>query len=315
MSGAGTGLPVGPVTALVADPRNSAACATQNTCRFYAAVTSPGNPQATGIVYVSNTSGQSWQAVFTQATPILGGGTNYINSAPANDFQLVPKLAAGPSGSVAIAIANAPSSGNNQELKALYLSQDSGGSWSALKVPDTNKGVHQAVVNLAVAIDTSNTSIVYVTGDGIPQSPYTIPAFRVQGQTATSLTFANTADNSTAHSDSRVLVMDAAGNLLMGSDGGIYMRTNPQSDNGIWTGFNTSTLQIREPYAVAYGANAQRLIVAAQDTGIGIQSATGSALFNAIQGADGINAVVSDRTFPIKASITILSTISAISVG
>jgi autotransporter-associated beta strand protein len=287
---AGTGLPAGPVTALVADPQNSANCGTQNSCTFYASITSPTNPQATGV-YRSNNSGQTWSAVFTSATAV-SGGSNYI--ATATD-QLVPKLATGPNGSIAIAIANAPASGN-QQLQALYLSQNSGGSWSALAVPVTNAGVNQAAVNLAIAIDPSNTSIVYVAGDGLPVSPFTVPAFRVQGNVATSITDSHTSNSSTAHSDARVLMV-ASGNLLMGSDGGIYMRSNPQSDNGAWTGFNTSTLQIREPNAVAYGANAKRLIVAAQDTGIGIQSAPNNPLYNAIQGADGINAVVSDKTF------------------
>jgi hypothetical protein len=282
----GSGLPSGPVTALVADPRNSGVCATQNSCTFYAGVTSPSSPQATGI-YISNNSGQTWQAVFTNSTAV-SGGTNYLASAT---DQLVPKLATGPNGSVVIAIANAPSN-DQQELKALYLSQSMGASWSALAVPPTNKGVQQAVVNLAVAIDPTNTSIVYVAGDGIPQQPFTLAAFRVQGQTSTSLT-----NNSTAHSDARALVIDAAGNLLMGGDGGIYMRSSPQSDNGTWTGFNTSTLQNREPFVAAYGANAHRLIVAAQDTGVAIQSAPNSVLFNAIQPADGQNAAVSDSTF------------------
>jgi autotransporter-associated beta strand protein len=307
VSGAlGSGLPTGPVTALVADPGNSGSCGRQNTCTFYASITSPSNPQATGV-YISNNSGQSWSAVFTSATAV-SGGTNVI--AGSTTYQLVPKLAAGPNGSVAIAIAEIqpfPTSSscvppasvncNGQHMTGLYLSQNSGGSWSALAVPVTNAGVRQAVVNLAVAIDPSNTSTVYVAGDGLPVSPFTVPAFRVQGNTATSITDSHTSNSSTAHSDARVLVIDAAGNLLMGSDGGVYMRSNPQSDNGAWTGLNTSTLQIREPSMVAYGANAKRLIFAAQDTGIATQSAPNSALFNAIQGADGVNVAVSDKTF------------------
>ena len=124
------------------------------------------------------------------------------------------------------------------------------------------------------------------------------PAFRVQGNQFTSLTGQFSSNGSTAHADARAFVFDAAGNLLMGGDGGIYMRSNPQSNNGAWTSFNTSTLQIREPYAVAYGANAKRLIVAAQDTGVAIQSASNSVLYNAIQPGDGVTAVVSDKTFP-----------------
>ena len=290
---AGSGLPTGPVTALVADPNNATTCGSLNTCSYYAAVTSPTNPRAAGV-YISSNSGQTWAAVFTSAT-VVSGGSNYV--AGASD-QLVAKLAAGPNGSVAIAIANSTPSGNNQ-LQSLYLSQNKGASWSALAVPVVSYApINQAVVNLAVAIDPKDTSIVYVAGDGLQSSPFSIAAFRVQGKTPTSITDAYTSNNSTAHSDARTLVFDAAGNLLMGSDGGIYLRSNPESNNGAWTGLNSDTLQIREPNQVAYGANARRMIVAAQDTGIAYQSAPNSAAYTAIQGADGVNAVVSDRTFP-----------------
>lgn len=82
---ASQGLPAGPVTALVADPRNGSNCAAQRSCTFFASVTSPGDPQATGI-YKSTNSGSSWSPVFTSATPISGGGTNYINSPGASDY-------------------------------------------------------------------------------------------------------------------------------------------------------------------------------------------------------------------------------------
>jgi autotransporter-associated beta strand protein len=283
---ASQGLPAGPVTALVADPQNASNCAAQRSCTFFASVTSPGSPQATGV-YISRNSGHNWSPVFTSTTPV-SGGTNYINSAPASDHQLVPKLAAGPNGSVAIAIANGPNTAG-AELKALYLSQNSGASWSALAVPVFDAGVKQGIVNLAVAIDRTNTSIVYVTEGGINATPFTVPAFRVQGQTATSITLANTSNGSTAHSDSRGLVVDAAGNLWMTSDGGVYMRSNPQSDNGAWTGFNAGTLQAQETYGVAYDSLNKRLVAAMQDTGAALQSAPGSQLWTALIGADGTN--------------------------
>lgn len=295
------GLPTGPVTALVADPQNAGNCGTQNSCTFYASVTSASTPSATGV-YISHNSGQTWTPVFTSATAVIGG-TNVITGA--TTFQLVPKLAAGPNGSVAIAIAELQPSAsasscvqpncNGQQLTGLYLSQNGGSSWAALAVPATNKGVQQAAVNLAVAIDATNTSIVYVTGDGIENSPFTVAAFRVQGNTATSITLARTSNGSSAHSDSRGLVVDSAGNLWMTSDGGVYMRSSPQSDNGAWTGFNTSTLQVQETYSVAYDSLNKRLAAAMQDTGVALQSATGSPLWLALAGADGTNVVINSR--------------------
>ena len=268
-----SGLPAGAVTALVADPSSSST--------FYASITSPTDHKSAGV-YVTTNSGATWTPVFTRTTPVSGG--NVIDSATA---QVVIKLATGPNGSVAIAALE------GGDLKGLYLSQNSGAAWSRLATPVTNTE-GQGNVNLALAIDPANTSTVYIAGDAGNDSPYYAPTFRVQGNTATSLTPSN---GSNVHADARALVFDAAGNLLFGGDGGIYLRTNPQSDSGTWQGMNTSTLQIREPYAVAYGANAGRFIVAAQDTGVAIQSAPNSVFFNAIQPADGVNAVVSDTTF------------------
>ena len=284
---AGAGLPSGPVTALVANPQNATNCGALKDCTFYASVTSANTPSTTGV-YVSHDSGQTWSAVFTSAT-LVSGGTNVVTGA--TTYQLVPKLAAGPNGSIAIAIAQvqpSPPQGNGQQLTGLYLSQNGGGSWSALKVPDVNKGVMQGAVNLAVAIDPKNSSIVYVTGDGIVNTPYTVPAYRVQGQNAASITLNGTSDDSTVHSDSRAIAFDAAGNLWLGTDGGIYMRSNPESSNGSWTGANTSTLQVAEVYSVAYDSLTKRFATAMQDMGVALQSTTGSPQWSALTGADGL---------------------------
>jgi hypothetical protein len=90
-------------------------------------------------------------------------------------------------------------------------------------------------------------------------------------------------------------VVDAAGNLWMTSDGGVYMRSNPQSDNGAWTGFNTSTLQVQETYSVAYDSLNKRLAAAMQDTGVALQSAPGSPLWAALAGADGTNVLINGK--------------------
>jgi len=287
------GLPAGPVTSLVADPTNPTT--------FYAAVTSPDDPQAASV-YVTHDAGQSWAPVFTAATTVAGGA-NYVAGAT---NQPVIKLATGPHGSVAIAVVqfNPSECWYCSTLAGLYLSQNGGGSWSALAVPNTNDYTQSALSTLGVAIDPRNTSIVYVAGDAtectpnVPPCPYVAPAFRVQGHVATPLNRDFTADGSAIHADARVLVVDPEGNLLLGGDGGIYRRTDPTSDKGAWTGFNTDTLQIREVYAVAYGANAHRMVVAAQDGGTAIQSAPNSPLYITVQPYDGLTALVSDRTFP-----------------
>jgi photosystem II stability/assembly factor-like uncharacterized protein len=142
-----SGLPRGPVSALVADPSSPST--------FYASVTSPSDPSRTGV-YMTTNSGATWTAVFTSATPV-SGGTNIISGATAH---LIPRLAAGPNGSVAIGLAQFVQIGSSSgyELKALYLSQNGGGSWSGLALPPTSSDL-QAETNLVLAIDPTNDRI------------------------------------------------------------------------------------------------------------------------------------------------------------
>jgi len=269
----------GPVTSLVADPTNSA--------RFYAAVTSANNPNQTAI-YVSNDTGANWTAVFSTNTQISGGATNII--ANGTGHQLVPKLAAGPAGSVAIAFVDVASS-TDKQISALYLSGDSGTSWSRLATPAANPG-KQGVVNLTLAIDPTNTNIVYVAGDASNTAPFMVAAFRVQGNTSTPLIGG---DGSSVHADARAAFFLSGNQLLVSTDGGIYVRTNPQSGSGIWQGLN-GNLSGFEPYNVAFDANSKRLVVAAQDNGTSLQGAPGSNVYLPINSGDGVVAVINDRT-------------------
>ena len=92
------------------------------------------------------------------------------------------------------------------------------------------------------------------------------------------------------------MVFDASGRMVFGGDGGIYLRTNPSSANGVWTGLNTSTLSVREIYGIAYDGVSKRMIVASQDTGTAFQAGPNSSNYNAIGQGDGANAVVNDRS-------------------
>ena len=119
-----------------------------------------------------------------------------------------------------------------------------------------------------------------------------------------SLTDGATANGSTVHADARTMVFDASGRLVFGGDGGIYLRSNPTSANGIWTGLNTSTLSVREIYGIAYDGVSKRMIVASQDTGTAFQAGPNTPNYNAIGGGDGANAIVNDRGSRWKASST-----------
>ena len=67
----------------------------------------------------------------------------------------------------------------------------------------------------------------------------------------------------------RLISFDASGNLILTSDGGVYLRNNPQG-SGAWQGLN-GNLDAFEGYVVAYDANSKRVAIAAQDNGVSLQ--------------------------------------------
>lgn len=284
LSGGSSGLPNGPVTSIVGDPAN--------TSKLYAAVTAPDQTnagRASTAIYVSNDTGATWTQIFnsTQSAGVINTST-----------QTAIRLAAGPNGSLAAGVIDLSTS----KVVGLFWSGNSGSTWTTLTAPNLNPGA-QASPNFAIAIDPNNKNLIYVTGDAHQVSPFTVTAFRVNAlaDTATPLTDQNgvahfTANGSTAHADSRSLAFDGSGNLLMSSDGGIYLRTQPQTSAGVWQQLNNSGLSLFEAYSVAYDANSKRLAVAAQDNGVTIQSAPGSVFYNAVYGADGTNVVINDKT-------------------
>src|SRR5262249_41619170 len=294
--GVGTGLTNGPVSSVVGVPNNPN--------RLYAAVTAP-TPNAAGnastALFVSNDIGATWTQVFGAAQ---AGGLISPN------FQTVLKVASAPGGALAVgivAIAVDPTTHVTAGTAiGLFWSGNSGATWTPLPTPALNTippgPLGQAPVNFAIAIDPKNTNLVYVSGDSIAASPFTVTAFRIDANTlaVSSITDGNTGNGSTVHSDSRAITFDANGRLILTSDGTIYARTNPQNDTGVWTRLS-GNISAFEVYSVAYDAVGKRLITAAQDNGVTIQSARNAPVWNAVLGADGINTFVNDVTLAATA--------------
>jgi autotransporter-associated beta strand protein len=247
---------------------------------YYVAITA--DTTANSGVFRSVNGGATWTEVL--ATGSAGG-------VPAG------RLAIAPNGAVAVALFDQSSTGATAgKLTGVQLSQD-GTTWTALtSVPQVNPG-GQAGANLSIAVDPTNTNIVYIAGDGLPDA-VTISAYRLtlQGGTTTvqQITDSGTANNSTIHADSRAFAF-SAGRLLLSSDGGIYALTNPQTATGAWTSLN-GNLSLREAYTVAYDAVSHRLLVAAQDTGIAYQNVPLGTTFAPVGGGDGLVAAINDRT-------------------
>jgi outer membrane autotransporter protein len=311
-----SGLPSGPVTSLVADPSNNNI--------FYAAV-KPVTTGSSPSIYQGTLSGSGSSASISWT--LVPSASQFSTG----DFL---RLAAGPNGSLAVGVivqctTTAPCSstktGGNTSgfaVGSLLWSPTPGtsSSWATIAAPSGSSwqqslnNIAQASVNFAIAIGPSSqtaSQTVYVSGDEAPPPSGsmigTLPVYSITCNstnnnntcsTATSITGSNTSDNSNAHTDSRALVIiptgSAAGQLLLGSDGGIYQQTSPQGTTGQWLQ-SLNNLQTGESYVVAYGANAQALLVARQDNGIALQ--TNNLSYRGVQGADGHTAAVNDTTF------------------
>jgi autotransporter-associated beta strand protein len=297
VSGTG-GLPPGAVSSLIADPSNPKT--------LFAAVKNSNDNIGTSV-YMSKDGGTTWTPFFTHAD---SHGT--ITS---SGDQTVITLAAGPNGSVAVAVSDLghpanPAMGITKQDAALVgvfmaSSQTSTPTWTRFPgAPNVVSGLGQTPVNLHIAIDPNNSSLVYLSGDagGNGVALYRVD-FSNLSKLPVSLTFEGTPPN-TAHSDSRSLSFDKSGNLIMSSDGGIYLLSNPAGlggGTGTWSGLN-GNLAVFEGYTVAYDANSKRVGIAAQDNGVALQSAqgsatySGSAIFTPINGGDGTNIAINDRS-------------------
>jgi hypothetical protein len=280
-------LPSGPVTSLVGVPGSPGT--------LYAAVTaSSASTYAQTGVYVTTDTGASWKKVFSMSDSGL------IQSSS----QTVIKLATSPSGAVAIGLMNLESTPTvKPSVTGLFWSNNPGpGSWTSLGAPPakTLNEIGQVPVNFAIAIDPKKPNMVYFSGDETEKAPdFTVPAYRVDA-TASSPQFTSivgpgfAANGTTTHSDSRSLAFDAKGNLILASDGGVYLRTSPESSAGGWQ-FLNGNLSNFQSYKVAYDSLNKRLAVPGQDNGVSLQSSTGSPRWDAQGPADGINVAFNSK--------------------
>ncbi len=290
----------GPVTSLAADPAKPGT--------YYAAAVPAAGQNAT--VWASKNYGKTWDALFTQNNSDNGSGK------VVGATTQILRVAAGPNGSVAVGVAN--TSGNGAAAQGVFLYDATTMTWASLKMPAVlidparpalgtfgiNTG-NQAATDFAVAVDPSNPKIVYVAGDtqdlalpdqppnGIGSTGYFATVFRLQlaadgTSNFTALTNDFALSGTAPHADSRVITFDPSGNLLMSADGGLYVRSNPQSNLGLWNGMNTG-LQLLEAYKAAYDPVTGSILAAAQDNATPVQLVPGSLAWTAYTSGDGFN--------------------------
>lgn len=320
---AGSGLPPGPTSALVGDPKDPH--------RFYVAVTGTSNTS----VYSSTDNGATWHPIFTAAN-----ANGSINA----DTKTYLRLASGPGGSVLVGVISSKADGASSQLSNAFLSQNYGESWTDLstaldqaavssggevkgsKSPAqrlnealagydpsnpsmlVNPGL-QGLLHSVVAIDPNDPNVIYMAGDRVGEFPgptgapsWSAAVVRVTVNPDGSLSYAPmtdnfTVDHSTIHPDCRAIAFDANGNLIMGTDGGVYYRTNPSSTDGYWRGLNDGR-QTLEVTTAGLDPNSGLIVVAAQDNGVAIQDGKNRSLYTVVKGGDGTVASVNAQSTP-----------------
>jgi photosystem II stability/assembly factor-like uncharacterized protein len=278
-----SGLPTGDDETLIEDPANPKV--------LYTAVIGKG-------VYQSSDAGQTWQR-------IDDNGPNPIPPAVVTS-SINLKLALNASGTLFLLTSaeSTPGKLGSPGISYVFYTTDRGQNWTAMDMlgEGTNRPINEdgfGELVLGLATDPTNPNVVYVTGSAAQSDP-SLPSegivYRgdftqasdqqwavVVGPGANGTPPGGSGNHPTIpHSDSKALVFDAGGNLLLGDDGGVYRLVNPNAvapTDRYWVSVN-GTLQNNEMYSVAYDAIDHILVGGSQDNGMAIQPQPGQAAWN-----------------------------------
>ncbi len=315
-NGSSTGLPGGVSYDLVADPTDP------NVLYTSIVFADPGGQNG---IYKSVDQGASWTKVSSAAIDaLIGNGTSNLEMAVGTsnnvyvsviNFGQVDGLFRSGNGGTTWVQMDTPST--NENGTDVGLNPGGGKGPGPGSTPEEIAG-GQGAIHFSMVADPNDANIVYVGGDRQPlefQSPTSVgatdfsgrlfrgDASKAAGTQFVHLTHSNTlgpagggtASSSSPHADSREMVFDANGNIIEVDDGGIYRRTNPQSDTGDWFGI-IGDLQVTEAHDVAWDAVSNVGATGNQDTGTTYQPAEGANTWDSLSTADGGDVAIDDIT-------------------
>jgi hypothetical protein len=266
------GIPAESIADLAADPGVPT--------RFYA------SSKVSGSIYRSDNAGATW---------VLAHGNGFT---PVKNARVLLSVHNSPGNNVVYAAVL-----SNGTLANVYRSPDQGANWAPLGVPTpplfpgSQGGIHGAFV-----ADRTDPNTIWIAGDRQPDNTeigggpnqfpnpngandYSGNIFRnVAG--AWQLMALNGANGSSPHADSRVMVFDAAGNLLHGCDGGIFKLNEPNLASRIWSSLN-GNINITEVHSSSYDPVGKNFIIGAQDNGTSFQRQPGNFVWNNAASGDG----------------------------
>ena len=102
---------------------------------------------------------------------------------------------------------------------------------------------------------------------------------------------------SAPHADSRVMVTDVNGDVIEGDDGGVYRRTIPGNNTGIWVSL-IGNLVGTEFHGIAFDTNTNTVFGGTQDNGTPQQQIADNQVWASISTADGGDVSVDDISTP-----------------
>jgi len=289
-------LPIGvPVTGLAVNPTNSNV--------IYAAVSGASNAALNGI-YQSSNNGASFARVLDSTSGIA-------NASIAGSVNM--RVVVAGNGNVYAITSMAVGAGSNVDQLLYYNASTA--QWSTLNIAPALKTAEQGSLHLTLAVSPTNDNVIYIGssppgGDGQDTGAASNLFEGIVDASANQVAWTDLA-NATGkpHSDFRTIAFDAAGNLLLGSDGGIY-RSTPSTGTGAalsWQPIMTDFVG-GEIYRAAWNPISHTIGAAFQDNGVSIQNVPGSLSWTQIVGADGTNVVVNAASLKAQGLAVVYAT-------
>jgi hypothetical protein len=286
---AGSGLPAGGVSALIADPSN------RN--RFYASLSFFDGARGKAGVYRSNDGGATWKQVNGSGGKTLVGVADSVRillSVHASQNSNVVYAA------VIRAVKNQLDVPVGGVLGGVFRSVDQGVSWTSFGVsrPPIFPG-RQGDLHGALAADPFNPNVAFIAGDSQAQPfpnangcrDFVANVFRLDISQPAAMRWQNVvcdgANGTAPHADARAMAFDANGDLLLANDGGVYRLVDPNLPNFRQWQPVIGNLRPTEFHSVAYDPISKVVIGGTQDNGTVVQSSPGSFAWNELQGGDG----------------------------
>jgi hypothetical protein len=260
-------LPAGDGFALIEDPASPG--------RVYCAV----GGAAAGI-FRSDDAGQAWTRVTAgiSATDLAAPAWIRLAAGPP-----VPKL--GGSHLFAGVV------GSAGQLTGLYAAVSGRDAWTSIPLPPGGgSAVHpnsMGSTKFAIAAP-PNRHWLFVAGEvsGVWRADVSDPAAPAWTLLTAAADAGSNVPAGDPHRDCQALVFDAAGNLIVANDGGIYRATGPGGQQPAWQHIGRS-MHVTEPLGVSYDTLSAIAISGSSDNGVEYQTAPGSLTWRQLAGEDG----------------------------